>query len=42
MMSHVTLRDIAKKAGLPVTTISRALNNKPDISPKVKNKAGGR
>lgn len=37
-MSHVTLRDMTKKADVSATTVSRALNNKPDISPKTKNK----
>ncbi len=37
-MSHITLQDIAKKAGVTTTTISRALNNKPDVSPKTKEK----
>lgn len=37
-MSHITLRDIAKEAGVSTTTISRALNDKPDVSPKTKDK----
>jgi len=37
-MSHITLQDIAKKAGVTTTTISRALNNKPDVSPKTKDR----
>jgi LacI family transcriptional regulator len=35
-MSHVTLKDIAKEMGVSITTISRALNNKNDISPLTK------
>lgn len=49
-MSHVTLPDIAEKADVFATAVSRALNNKPDVSSKTKdkivrmakNKAGGR
>ena len=49
-MSDVTLPDIAKKTDVSTTTVSRALNNKPDVSSKTKdkivrmakNKAGGR
>ncbi len=32
----VTLRDIAKEVGLSVTTVSRALNDYPDVSPQTK------
>ncbi len=35
---YVTLKDIAKIAGVSVNTVSRALNNKPDISKKTKKK----
>jgi len=49
-MSHVTLPYMAKKADVSATTVSRALDNKPDVSSKTKdkivrmakNKAGGR
>jgi LacI family transcriptional regulator len=37
-MSHVTLKDIAKEAGVSTTTVSRALNNKDDIKPPTKEK----
>jgi len=37
-MLHVTLKDIAKEAGVSVNTVSRALNNKPDINFETKNK----
>jgi len=37
-MSHVTLKDIGKEVGVSATTVSRALNNKPDISYQVKQK----
>ncbi len=35
---YVTLKDIAKIAGVSVNTVSRALNNKPDISKETKKK----
>ncbi|HEY8542663.1 MAG TPA: LacI family DNA-binding transcriptional regulator [Pseudothermotoga sp.] len=38
MKKFVTIKDIAIKAGVSINTVSRALNNKPDISPKTKQK----
>jgi len=32
----VTLRDIAEKAGVSVITVSRAMNNKPDVTPETR------
>ena len=37
-MNNITIRDIAKKAGVGVSTVSRALNNHPDIRPDTKEK----
>lgn len=37
-MNHVTMKDIAKKAQVSVNTVSRALNDKPDISETTKKK----
>lgn len=37
-MSHVTLKDIGKEVGVSVVTVSRALNDKPDISYGTKQK----
>lgn len=35
-MKHVTLRDVAKETGFSINTVSRALNNKPDVSAETK------
>jgi LacI family transcriptional regulator len=32
---HVSLKDLAKEIGVSISTVSRALNNHPDISPDV-------
>ena len=31
-MKTITIKDIAKKCGVGVSTVSRAINNHPDIS----------
>jgi len=35
---YVTIRDIARVAGVSINTVSRALNNKPDVSEETKEK----
>lgn len=35
---YVTIKDIAREAGVSVNTVSRALNNKPDINKETKKK----
>ncbi len=37
-MSHVTLKDIGKEVGVSIVTVSRALNDKPDIGYGTKQK----
>ncbi len=35
-MAEITIRDIAKECGVGVSTVSRAINNNPDINPETK------
>lgn len=35
-MAEITIKDIAKKCGVGVSTVSRAINNHPDINPDTK------
>ena len=35
-MEQVTIRDIARKCKVGVSTVSRAMNNHPDINPETK------
>ena len=35
-MGNMTIKDIAKKCGVGVSTVSRAMNNHPDINPEDK------
>lgn len=37
-MGEITIRDIAKECGVGVSTVSRALNNHPDINPETRDK----
>ena len=32
-MEEITIKDIAKKCGVGVSTVSRAINNHPNINP---------
>lgn len=38
MNGHITIKDIAKICGVGVSTVSRALNNHPDINPATRKK----
>ena len=35
-MDELTIKDIAKKCGVGISTVSRAINNHPDISPETR------
>ena len=35
-MGEMTIRDIAKRCGVGIGTVSRAINNHPDINPDTK------
>lgn len=37
-MANITIRDVAKKAGVGVGTVSRVLNNNPSVSPPTREK----
>ena len=37
VMRTITIKDIAEKCGVGVSTVSRAINNHPDINPETKN-----
>ncbi len=37
-MAEITIKDIAKECGVGVSTVSRAINNHPDINPETKKK----
>ena len=36
IMPEITIKDVAKKCGVGVSTVSRAINNHPDINPATK------
>lgn len=40
-MDELTIKDVAKECGVGISTVSRALNNHPDISPETKKKIMG-
>ena len=35
-MDELTIKDIARKCGVGISTVSRAINNHPDISPETR------
>ena len=35
-MAEITIKDIAKQCGVGISTVSRALNNHPDINPETR------
>ena len=37
-MERVTIRDVAKKAGVSITTVSKALNDYSDVNPETRQK----
>ena len=40
-MAGMTIKDIAKKCGVGVSTVSRAMNNHPDINQETKDRFSG-
>ena len=41
-MGKMTIKDIARVCGVGVSTVSRAMNNHPDINPETKSQDYGR
>ena len=37
-MERATIRDVAKKAGVSITTVSKALNDYPDVNPETRSR----
>lgn len=37
-LEEITIKDIARMCGVGVSTVSRAINNHPDINPETKQK----
>lgn len=35
-MTHTTIKEVAEKAGVSIQTVSRVLNNRPDVSPETR------
>lgn len=35
-MAEITIKDIAKECGVGISTVSRAINNHPDINPETR------
>ncbi|HRW35183.1 MAG TPA: LacI family DNA-binding transcriptional regulator, partial [Thermotogota bacterium] len=37
-LKRITLKDIANKVGVSQMTVSRVLNNRPDVNPRTRDK----
>ena len=35
-MDRVSIRDVAREAGVSITTVSKALNDYPDVNPETR------
>ena len=40
-MEQITIKEVAKLCGVGVSTVSRAINNHPDINPETKTEDSG-
>ena len=36
MRKRITIKDLARMAGVSVSSVARALNNRPDVAPETK------